>query len=128
MESQRETRTNDAGEMLEGSQKVKVADEAVAEEGKDVVGVEADAVINPMDHSSMEWTAKTSNNASTQAICNRWEAKENTTSPRSAHRPTRKDTVTSTSLVGMWRKRKLVTAAMKKKRTKSLPKIPSQRK
>ena len=62
-----------------------------------VVGAESDSMDASMDRSSMEWTAKTSIDASTLAICNRWVMKETTTSPRSAQGQTRKYIVTITS-------------------------------
>ena len=69
---------------------MKTADETVTEEGE--------AAGDPMARSSMEWTSMTSADASTQAICNRWAMKETPTSPRSAHIPTRKYMVASTTL------------------------------
>ena len=66
-----------------------------------MVGAEEEAAGAPMEHSSMEYTIKTSYNASIQVVCNRWVMKETPTSPRSAQRPKIKDTVTSTDLGGM---------------------------
>ena len=128
LESQRATRTKDAGEVVEGSQQLKVTDKDVAAEGKSLVGAKAEAANAPMVCYSMECTAKTSNDTSTQARCNIWAQKENPISPRSAQSPTRKGTVTSTGLGGMKSKRQVVTVAMKKRKTKILPRIRSQRK
>ena len=101
LDSRRATRTKYAEATVEGYQKLKVVEEAATAEGEALVGAEAKASGAPMDHSSMEWTNKTSKNASTQARCNRQSLKETPTSPRSAQRPTIKDTVTSTYLGGM---------------------------
>ena len=51
------------------------AEEAVAEEGEAMVVAEAEAVGTPMYRSSMDWTAKNSNGAHTQARYNRWALK-----------------------------------------------------
>ena len=93
-----------------------------------MVGVDGEAAFSLMTISSIEWTAKTSNDTSTQARCNRWVLKENPASPRIVQSPTRKGTVTSTNLGRMKSKRQVVTVAMKKRKTKILPRIPSQRK
>ena len=77
---------------------MKAADEATEAEGEVVVRVEAKTAGATISCSSMEWTAKTSNDASTQARCNRWALKENPTSPRSVHSTARKDTVTSNNI------------------------------
>ena len=63
--------------------------EAEAKAVVEVVGAESEAAGAPMARSSMDWTAKTSKDASNQARCNRWVLKETPTSPRSAHRPTK---------------------------------------
>ena len=79
---------------------MKFSDKAVAVGGEamfGMVGAESDSSDAPMARSSMEWTAKTSIDASTLAICNRWVMKETPTSPISAQRPTRKDIVNITS-------------------------------
>ena len=79
--------------MEEGYQQLKVADKSVAADVEALVGVfgaYAQAVDAPMARSSMEWTANTSNGASTQVKCNRWVLKETPTSPRSAQRANRK--------------------------------------
>ena len=74
-QSQRTARTKDAGETGELSQQLKAGEEAVAEEGEAMVVAEAEAVGTPMYRSSMEWTAKNSNGAPTQARYNRWALK-----------------------------------------------------
>ena len=93
MESQRTTRTKDVGAIVKGSHQLKSLYEAKVEEGKIVVGkeAEADAAVDPMDRYSMEWTSEASKNASAQEICNRWALKKTPTSPRSAQRPTKKN-------------------------------------
>ena len=85
---------------MKGYQQLKALDEAVAAKVETVVRAEAksEAEGAPMDRSTMEWTSKTSNDASNQYRCNIWALKETPTSPISAWRPTRKDTVMSNSL------------------------------
>ena len=83
---------------------LKFKNEAVAAQVEVVVGVvgeDAKAEGAPMTCYSMEWTANTSKNACTQARCNKWVLKETPTSLISAHRPTRKDMVTSNAPGGM---------------------------
>ena len=46
--------------MVEGYHQLEAIDEAVAEEGEDVVVAEDEAAGAPMARSSMEWNAKTS--------------------------------------------------------------------
>ena len=90
--------------MVEGSQQLKFADEAVAAEFYDMVGVvgaEANFTGTPMNRSSIEWADNNSNDASNQEKCNIWVMKENPTSPRSAQRQTRTDMVSITSPGGM---------------------------
>ena len=72
---------------MEGSQQLKALYKAVVEDGETVVGAEADAEAaeSPMDRSSMEWTSKTSNNASTKERYNRWALQETPTSPSSKY-------------------------------------------
>ena len=65
LELQRTTRPKNAGLTVEGYQNLKAADEVVVTEAKAMVGAEAEATGAPMNRSSMEWTAKTSNDAST---------------------------------------------------------------
>ena len=92
-ESQRSTITKNTVVTEEVYQQLKVADKAEAAEVEALVGVfqaEVEAVDAPMAPSPMEWTANTSNGASTQVKCNRWVLKETPTSPRSAQRANRK--------------------------------------
>ena len=72
LESRRTTRTKETGATKEGSHHLEAMDKAVMVEGKAMVGVEAETEGAPMDRFSMEWTAKTSNDASTQLRCNIW--------------------------------------------------------
>ena len=55
---------------IEGYQQFKSVDKAVASEGEAVVKTGAEAAGAPMACSSMECTAKTSDDASTQVRCN----------------------------------------------------------
>ena len=56
--SQRATKTKDERETGGVSHKLKAVDEAMAEEGKAMVGAEAKPVSTPIYRSSMAWTAK----------------------------------------------------------------------
>ena len=88
------------GATVKVSQQLKAFDKVMAAEGKTVFRAEtkAEAAGAPVECSSMEWTSKSSNDASTQDKCNRWALKETPTSPRSAKRPEIKDTLISNAL------------------------------